>query len=378
MKVAIPRERRPFERRVAASPDTVKKLVALGAEVAVEAGAGAAANFNDAAFAAAAAGIAESEAAALEDADVVLKVQPPLGDEPDEIGLMKDGALLIGLLAPAAEPDLVAAYAAHGLTAVALEFLPRISRTQSMDALTSQSNLAGYKAVLDAAVEYDRALPMMMTAAGTIAPARVLILGAGVAGLQAIATARRLGAIVSAFDVRAAVREQVESLGGRFIEVPALDETAESEDGYARDMGEEYRRRQSETIRQTLTATDIAICTALIPGQPAPVLITAEMIADMRPGSVIVDLAVAMGGNCAASQPGETVEVSGVRVVAHRNVPSRIAGDASALYARNLFNFLGPLIADGNLTIDWDDEILAATVLTRGGAIVHPSLADNP
>ena len=378
MKVAIPRERRPFERRVAASPDTVKKLVALGAEVAVEAGAGAAANFNDAAFAAAAAGIAESEAAALEDADVVLKVQPPLGDQPDEIGLMKDGALLIGLLAPAAEPDLVAAYAARGLTAVALEFLPRISRAQSMDALTSQSNLAGYKAVLDAAVEYDRALPMMMTAAGTIAPARVLILGAGVAGLQAIATARRLGAIVSAFDVRAAVREQVESLGGRFIEVPALDETAESEDGYARDMGEEYRRRQAETIHQTLTATDIAICTALIPGQPAPVLITAEMIADMRPGSVIVDLAVAMGGNCAASQPGETVEVSGVRVVAHRNVPSRIAGDASALYARNLFNFLGPLIADGNLTIDLDDEILAATVLTRGGAIVHPSLADNP
>ena len=377
MKVAVPEERREFERRVAASPDTVKKLVALGVEVMIEAGAGASANFGDAAFVEAGAAIAEGEAATLDGADVVFKVQPPLA-EPDEVGLIKDGALLIGLLAPAAEPGLVAAYAARGLTAVALEFLPRISRAQSMDALSSQSNLAGYKAVLDAAVEYDRAMPMMMTAAGTIAPARVLILGAGVAGLQAIATARRLGAIVSAFDVRAAVKEQVESLGARFIEVPTLDETAESEDGYARDMGEEYRRRQAETIHQALATTDIAICTALIPGLPAPVLITEAMIAGMRPGSVIVDLAVTMGGNCAASRAGETVAVSGVKIVAHRNVPSRIAGDASALYARNLFNFLSPLIEDGELTLDWEDEILAATVLTRGGAVVHPSLADRP
>ncbi len=377
MKVAIPKERRAFECRVAASPDTVKKLVALGAEVIVEADAGAGADLSDAVFAEAGAGIAESEAAALESADVVLKVQPPLADEPDEVGLIKQGALLIGLLAPTAEPVLVTAYAARELTTVALEYLPRISRAQSMDALSSQSNLAGYKAVLDAAVEYGRALPMMMTAAGTIAPARVLILGAGVAGLQAIATARRLGAIVAAFDVRAAVKEQVESLGARFIEVPALDETAESEDGYARDMGEEYRRRQAEIIHQTLVTTDIAICTALIPGQPAPILITEAMIADMRPGSVIVDLAVMMGGNCAGSRPGETVAVSGVKVVAHRNVPSRIAGDASALYARNLFNFLAPLIQDGDLKLDWEDEILAATVLTRGGAVVHPSLADQ-
>ena len=377
MKVAIPRERREFERRVAASPDTVKKLVALGAEVRIEAGAGAGANFGDAAFAEAGAAIADGEAAVLDGADVVFKVQPPLA-EPDEVGLMKDGALLIGLLAPAADPGLVAAYAARGLTAVALEFLPRISRAQSMDALSSQSNLAGYKAVLDAAVEYDRAMPMMMTAAGTIAPAHVLILGAGVAGLQAIATARRLGAIVSAFDVRAAVKEQVESLGARFIEVPALDETAASEDGYARDMGEEYRRRQAETIHHALSTTDIAICTALIPGLPAPTLITEAMIADMRRGSVIVDLAVTMGGNCTASRAGETVEVSGVRVVAHLNVPSRVAGDASALYARNLFNFLNPLIEDGELTLDWEDEILAATVLTRGGAVVHPSLAERP
>ena len=316
MKVAVPRERREFERRVAASPDTVKKLVALDAEVCVEAGAGAGANVSDAAFAEAGAAIAENEAAALDGADVVLKVQPPLAGEPDEVSLMNKGALLIGLLAPGVEPGLVAAYAARGLTAVALEFLPRISRAQSMDALSSQSNLAGYKAVLDAAVEYGRAMPMMMTAAGTIAPARVLILGAGVAGLQAIATARRLGAIVSAFDVRAAVREQVESVGARFIEVPALDETAESEDGYARDMGEEYRRRQAQTIHQTLATTDIAICTALIPGLPAPTLITEAMIADMRPGSVIVDLAVVMGGNCAASRPGETAEVRGVKIVA--------------------------------------------------------------
>ncbi len=377
MKVAIPKERRAFERRVAASPDTVKKLAGLGAEVVVEAGAGADANLNDAKFIEAGAHIAESEAAALENADVVFKVQPPLGEEPDEVSLMKDAALLIGLLAPTAEPGLVAAYAARGLTAVALELLPRISRAQSMDALSSQSNLAGYKAVLDAAVEYGRAMPMMMTAAGTIAPARVLILGAGVAGLQAIATARRLGAIVAAFDVRAAVKEQVESLGARFIEVPVLDETAASEDGYARDMGEDYRRRQAEIIHQTLATTDIAICTALIPGLPAPRLITEAMIADMRPGSVIVDLAVTMGGNCAASEPGEIVEVSGVKVIAHRNVPSRVAGDASALYARNLFNFLAPLIQDGDLKLDWDDEILAATVLTRGGAVVHPSLADR-
>ena len=374
MKVAVPRERREFERRVAASPDTVKKLVALDAEVCVEAGAGAGANVSDAAFAEAGAAIAENEAAALDGADVVLKVQPPLAGEPDEVSLMNKGALLIGLLAPGVEPGLVAAYAARGLTAVALEFLPRISRAQSMDALSSQSNLAGYKAVLDAAVEYGRAMPMMMTAAGTIAPARVLILGAGVAGLQAIATARRLGAIVSAFDVRAAVREQVESLGARFIEVPALDETAESEDGYARDMGEEYRRRQAQTIHQTLATTDIAICTALIPGLPAPTLITEAMIADMRPGSVIVDLAVVMGGNCAASRPGETAEVRGVKIVAHRNVPSRVAGDASALYARNLLNFLVPLIENGGLKLDWDDKILAATVLTRDGAVVHPSL----
>ena len=378
MKIAIPKERREFERRVAASPDSVKKLVALDAEVSVESGAGAGASIGDAAFAEAGAAIAATGAAALEGADVVFKVQSPLASEPDEVGLMKKGALLIGLLAPTAEPGLAAAYAARGLTAVALEFLPRISRAQGMDALSSQSNLAGYKAVLDASVEYGRALPMMMTAAGTIAPARVLILGAGVAGLQSIATARRLGAIVAAFDVRAAVKEQVESLGARFIEVPALDETAEGEDGYARDMGEDYRRRQIEIIHQTLRTTDIAICTALIPGKPAPILITEAMVAYMRPGSVIVDLAVAMGGNCSASRPGETTEVSGVKVIAHHNVPSRIAGDASALYARNLFNFLAPLIQDGELSLDFDDEILAATVLTREGAIVHPSLAEQP
>ena len=383
MKIAIPKERRPGEARVAASPDTVKKFAALGLEVVIETGAGDGVSIADAVFAGAGAAIADDEAAALGDADIVLKVQRPLfgdGEGPDELSLMKQGCLLIGLLAPLANRADTAAYARHGVTAFAMELLPRITRAQSMDALSSQSNLAGYRAVLDAAFEFGRALPMMMTAAGTVAPARVVVFGAGVAGLQAIATAKRLGAIVSAFDVRAAVKEQVESLGATFIEVPPEEgEEGETAAGYAREMGEEYQRRQAKVIREALEKQDIAICTALIPGRQAPVLITEEMVKGMKPGSVIVDLAVEAGGNCEGSELGKVVKKHGVTIVGHANVPSRIAVDASALYARNLLNFVTPLIDEETktLNIDWEDEIIKGALLTRDGKVVHGAPAEE-
>lgn len=383
MKIAIPKERRAQERRVAATPDTVKKLIALGAEVTVEAGAGLASRFSDAAFTSAGATIVSDLPTLLGDADVVLKVQRPLhaSDEgPDELAAMKQGALLIGTLSPFAEPDALQAYASAGITALTMEFVPRITRAQTMDVLSSQSNLAGYRAVLDAAYEYERIMPMMMTAAGTLAPARVMVLGAGVAGLQAIATAKRLGAIVSATDVRPAAKEQVESLGGTFVMVES-EETAAAETagGYAREMSEDYQRRQAELVAETLKKQDIAICTALIPGRKAPTLITDEMVHSMKPGSVIVDLAVEQGGNCTLSRPGEVVDVNGVRIVGHLNVPSRLATDASALYAKNLLNFVSPLInaENGTLQVDWDDEIVAATTLTRDGQVVHPAFRNN-
>jgi len=379
MRIGIAKERRPHEARVAVSPDTVKKLIGLGAEVVVEAGAGAGAATTDAALAAAGARIAADAAEALAGADIVLKVQRPLiagEDGPDELKLIERGAVLIGMLAPHSAREAVAAYAERGVVAFSLELLPRITRAQTMDVLSSQSNLAGYKAVLDAAAEFGRAFPMMMTAAGTIAPARVVVLGAGVAGLQAIATARRLGAIVSAYDVRRAAKEQVESLGATFIEVEGAED-AETAGGYAREVGEEYRRRQAAKLHEALKKQDIAICTALIPGRPAPVLLTEEMVKDMRPGSVIVDLAVEQGGNCALSEAGQVVVRHGVKIVGHLNVPSRIAVDASALYARNLLSFLTPLIDRETkaLKIDWEDEIVKATALTRDGKVVHPAFA---
>ncbi|MEX0814675.1 MAG: NAD(P) transhydrogenase subunit alpha, partial [Dongiaceae bacterium] len=334
---------------------------------------------TDAALAAAGARIAADAAEALAKADIVLKVQRPLiagEDGPDELKLIERGAVLIGMLAPHSAREAVAAYAERGVVAFSLELLPRITRAQTMDVLSSQSNLAGYKAVIDAAAEFGRAFPMMMTAAGTIAPARVVVLGAGVAGLQAIATARRLGAIVSAFDVRRAAKEQVQSLGAAFIEVEGAED-AETAGGYAREVGEEHRRRQAAKLHEVLKKQDIAICTALIPGRPAPVLLTEEMVKDMRPGSVIVDLAVEQGGNCALSEAGQVVVRHGVKIVGHLNVPSRIAVDASALYARNLLSFLTPLI-DGEtkaLKIDWEDEIVKATALTRDGKVVHPAFA---
>jgi len=388
MKIAIPKERRPNERRVAVTPDTAKKLKALGLEVVVESGAGLGSAITDQAYADAGASVVADAAAALGDADIVLKVRRPLAAgeaaadgaaAADELALLKKGALLIGVLDPYQNRDQVAAYAAAGVTAFAMELVPRITRAQAMDVLSSQANLAGYRAVLDGAAEFGRAFPMMMTAAGTVPPARVLVMGAGVAGLQAIATARRLGAIVSATDVRPAVKEQVQSLGATFVAVEDEEfKQAETKAGYAKEMSDEYKLKQAALIAETIRKQDIVICTALIPGRKAPILVDAAMVASMKPGSVVVDLAVEQGGNCEGARPGEVVVTdSGVRIVGHLNVPSRIAVDASALYARNLLAFVTPLIdkTGGTLKIDWADEIVKGAGLTSDGRIVHPAFA---
>ena len=384
MKVAIVKERRAFERRVAASPDTIKRMVGLGLEVVAESGAGEGAQFADTAFAAAGASIAADAATALGDADIVLKVQRPLiGQEAerDELSYLKRGTVLIGLLQPLRHPADISAYAGAGIIAFAIELLPRITRAQAMDALSSQANLAGYKATLEAADEFGRAFPMMMTAAGTIKAARVLVMGAGVAGLQAIATARRLGAIVSATDVRAAAKEQVESLGASFITVDeAAARTAETAEGYAREMGEDFQRRQRDKISEVLRRTDVVVCTALIPGRKAPILLTEAMLGELAPGSVVVDLAIESGGNVEGGRLGEIVTTpQGVKIIGYANMPSRIAADASQLYARNLYNFLTLLVdKDGKLKIDTADEIIKATLLTENGAVVNPVLAAPP
>ena len=380
MKIGVPRERRAGETRVAVSPDTVKKYVGLGIEVAIQTGAGNGSNFTDEAFKAAGAAIVPDEAAALRDADVVLKVQRPLtrAEGEDELATMKQGAVLAAILAPHAAREQAADYAAKNIVAFAMEFMPRITRAQVMDVLSSQSNLAGYRAVIDAAQEYGRAFPMMMTAAGTIAPARALVMGAGVAGLQAIATLRRLGAIVSATDVRPAAKEQVESLGATFVAVQDDEfKQAETAGGYAKEMSAEYKAKQAQLIADTIKKQDIVITTALIPGRKAPVLVTEEMVKSMKPGSVIVDLAVEQGGNCPISEPGKVVKKHGVTLVGHLNVPGRLAADASSLYARNLLAFVTMLYDKETkaLKIDWDDEIVKGTALTRDGKIVHPALA---
>jgi len=381
MKISIAKERRAQERRVAATPDTAKRLVGMGHEVVVESGAGDGSSFPDAAYEAAGAKIARDAAAALGAGDIVLKVQRPLRQGEgavDEVAQMKRGAVLIGMLAPLQQRADVDAYAKAGITAFAMELIPRITRAQSMDVLSSQANLAGYRAVLDAATEFGRALPMMMTAAGTIPPARVLVMGAGVAGLQAIATARRLGGVVSATDVRFAAKEQVESLGASFLAVDLEAMKAmETKGGYAKEMGEDFARRQREHVTEALRKIDIVICTALIPGRKAPVLITQQMVAALRPGSVIVDLAVEQGGNVEGSELGKTVKTAnGVAIIGHANVPSRIAVDASQLYAKNLLAFLALIIdKEKQLRIDTADEIVKATLLTRDGAVVHPLLA---
>lgn len=379
MKIAVPKERRPGELRVAATPETVKKFVGLGAEVAVEAGAGAGSSIPDAFFRDAGAAIAPDPASCLANADVILKVQRPMtaAEGVDELAPAKAGALLIGMLAPFANKDQVADYARRKIDAFAMELVPRITRAQAMDVLSSQSNLAGYKAVLDAAAEFGRIFPMMMTAAGTVPPARVFVMGVGVAGLQAIATAKRLGAIVSGYDVRPAVKEQVESLGATFVMVESEEtKEAETKGGYAKEMSEEYKRKQAAKVHETLKKQDVAICTALIPGRRAPVLITDAMLRDMKPGSVVVDLAVEAGGNCEGSEPGKVVQKYGVRIVGHANVPSRVAVDASALYARNLLQLVGLLVdkETKGLKIDWNDEIVKGVALTRAGSVVNPAL----
>lgn len=376
MKVAIPKERRTDERRVAATPDTVKKLIQLGCTVAVEAGAGVGANLSDEAFQAAGATIAKDAKGAVGDAEVVLRVQRPLeaADGNDEIAMMKQGAVLVGLLDPLVHKAQVDAYAARGIVSFAMELVPRISRAQTMDALSSQSNLAGYRAVIEAAEAFGKALPLMMTAAGTIAPARVFVMGAGVAGLQAIATAKRLGAVVSGTDVRKAAAEQVESLGATFLAPPDVGD-AETKGGYAKELDAEKQRQQALITAEHLKKQDIVICTALIPGRPAPVLITEDMVRGMKAGSVIVDLAVESGGNCTLSKPGEKIVAHGVSILGYRNITSRVAVDASSLYARNLLNFLTPLVKAGALAIDWNDEIVTGTLLTRDGKVVHPRLS---
>jgi NAD(P) transhydrogenase subunit alpha len=374
LTIAIPKERRAGETRVAASPETVKKFKGLGVEVVVETGAGASAFFSDADYQAAGASIAPDEAAALTTADIVLKVRAPGAEE---IALMKKGAILAALLSPATEKDTAAKLADAGIDAFAMEFLPRISRAQAMDVLSSQANLAGYKAVIDAAAQFGRAMPMMMTAAGTIAPARVFVMGVGVAGLQAIATAKRLGAIVSATDVRPATKEQVESLGGTFVAV--MDEefkNAQTAAGYAKEMSKDYQAKQAALVAETIKKQDIVITTALIPGRKAPVLVSEEMVRTMKPGSVIVDLAAEQGGNCPLTEAGKICVKHGVTLMGHTNLPGQLAVDASNLYARNLFNFVSLFVdkKTGTAALNWDDEIIKGAGLTRDGAIVHPAL----
>jgi NAD(P) transhydrogenase subunit alpha len=373
MKIAVLKETESGERRVSATPETVKKYIALGASVAVEGGAGEGARIADADYTEAGASVG-SRAEALTDADIVLAVQGP---EPATLNGLKVGAKLIGALGPFARGEWIAGYAKAGAEALAMEWMPRITRAQSMDILSSQANLAGYKSVLDAAAEYGRAFPMMMTAAGTIAAARVFVMGVGVAGLQAIATARRLGGQVSATDVRAATKEQIESLGAKaiFVEKVAGIE-GEGAGGYASEMSDEYKAAQAELVSSHIAKQDIVITTALIPGKPAPRLISAAQLASMKPGSVIVDLAVEQGGNVEGSQAGEVVEKHGVRIVGHRNVPSRLAADASALYARNLHNFLAAFwdAETKALVLPDEDEIVQGIRLTQGGKVVHERL----
>jgi NAD(P) transhydrogenase subunit alpha len=373
MKIGIVKERREGERRCAVSPDTVKKYVGLGAQVAIETGAGLTAAITDDAFKAAGAEIVGDAAAALSGADLVLKVQRP---DSDELGVIKRGAVLAAILNPYNEKESIADYATRGIDAMAMELVPRITRAQAMDVLSSQANLAGYRAVIDAATEFGRAFPMMMTAAGTVAPARVLIMGVGVAGLQAIATARRLGAIVSATDVRPATKEQVNSLGATFVAVEDEEfKQAETTAGYAKPMSAEYQAKQAVLIAETIKKQDIVITTALIPGRKAPELVSAEMVQSMKPGSVIIDLAVEQGGNCALSELGKVVEKHGVKIVGHANVPSRTAVDSTALYAKNLLNLVQLLVdkETKELKINWEDEIVKGVALTRDGQVIHPN-----
>jgi NAD(P) transhydrogenase subunit alpha len=373
MKIAVLRETADAENRVAATPETVKKLIGLGATLAVEKGAGDGANISDAAFADAGATVGDRKSV-IADADLILAVQGPAAKD---LPGAKKGAMLAAILAPFADKARIEGYAKAGITALSMEFMPRITRAQSMDVLSSQSNLAGYKAVIDAAEAYGRAFPMMMTAAGTISAARVFVMGVGVAGLQAIATARRLGALVSATDVRSATKEQIESLGAKAIfveDVKGIE--GEGSGGYATEMSDEYKAAQAALVSSHIAKQDIVITTALIPGRPAPRLISDAQLASMRPGSVIVDLAVESGGNVEGSKVGEVVTIHGVKVIGHKNIAGRLAADASALYSRNLFNLINAFWDKDGKTLAFtpDDEIVKGIKLTEGGVVVHERL----
>ncbi|MFY8039698.1 MAG: Re/Si-specific NAD(P)(+) transhydrogenase subunit alpha [Bosea sp. (in: a-proteobacteria)] len=374
MRIAVPAEAKGVETRVAATPETVKKFIGLGASVSIEKGAGLDAGISDADFEAAGATIAKSAKDVMKDADIVLKVRRPADAE---MKSLKSGAIVVAIMDPYGQDAALAGLAKAGVSAFAMEFMPRITRAQVMDVLSSQANLAGYRAVIDGAGEYGRALPMMMTAAGTVPAARVFIMGVGVAGLQAIATARRMGAVVTATDVRPATKEQVESLGAKFLAVEDDEfKQAQTAGGYAKEMSKEYQAKQAELTASHIAKQDIVITTALIPGRPAPRLITKAMVESMKAGSVIVDLAVERGGNCELAKPGEIVVTdNGVRIVGHLNVPGRLAATSSALYAKNLYAFVETMIdkKEKALAVNWDDELVKATLLTRDGAVVHPN-----
>ena len=379
MRVAVITETDPTEARVAATPETVKKLAALGATVVVQTGAGLASGVIDADYAAAGAMQAGTAADALNGADVVLKVRRP---NAAELGGMKAGAVVLAIMDPYGNEQALADMAKAGVAGFAMELMPRITRAQVMDVLSSQANLAGYRAMVDAAAEYGRAIPMMMTAAGTVTAARIFIMGVGVAGLQAIATARRLGGVVTATDVRPATKEQVESLGAKFVAVEDEEfKSAETTGGYAKEMSKEYQAKQAALVATHIAKQDIIITTALIPGRPAPRLVSEDMVASMKAGSVIVDLAVERGGNVAGAKAGEIVTTpNGVRIVGHVNVAGRLAATASSLYAKNLFNFLETMVDKQTkaLAVKWDDELVKATNLTRDGAVVHPNFQPKP
>ncbi|MGN6670617.1 MAG: Re/Si-specific NAD(P)(+) transhydrogenase subunit alpha [Candidatus Nucleicultricaceae bacterium] len=376
MKIAILKDKAAHEKRVAATPETVKKYNALGFDVVIEKSAGESASISDEQYKSAGATIVANAKEALKGAQLVLRIQRPgLGgdDEKEILSAIEEKAILVSLFSPYTFLDHAAAFKAKKLTCVSLELVPRITRAQSMDVLSSQANLAGYRSVIESAALLDRAFPMMMTAAGTIPPARVLIMGAGVAGLQAIATARRLGAIVSAFDVRAAAKEQVESLGATFVSVDTV-ESGEGGGGYAKEMSKEYQKAQALKIEQEIEKNDIVITTALIPGKPAPQLITEAMVKKMKPGSVILDMAVESGGNCAASKLNEIVSVNGVRIIGYPNLPSRIARDASALFARNIYSLVDLIVSKGEkkVELNFEDEIISSSTLMHQGELVHP------
>lgn len=378
IKIAILKETAASENRVAISLDTLKKYISQGIEVSVQSGAGNTAALTDAALKDAGATIAKSVADTLKNADIIVSVQAP---ENTTLKSLKSGSLVISSFDPHKNEDKIKTCVNSKLCAMAMNFMPRITRAQSMDVLSSQSNLSGYKAVLDACEHYPRALPMMMTAAGTIPPAKIFVMGAGVAGLQAIATARRLGAVVTATDVRPATKEQVESLGASFVAVEDDEfKEAETAGGYAKEMSAAYKKKQAALVAEHIAKQDIVITTALIPGRPAPKLITEAMVKSMKAGSVIVDLAAETGGNCEATKPDSITNAHGVTIIGHTNTPSRLAADASALYAKNIMNFIN-LIYDAetkSMNIDWKDEIVQGITLTKDGKIVHPNLTTKP